>query len=148
MRTRSGFTIIELIIVLAIFAVAIAITLPFLGKFQQSETLNTISGDIVQMLRQTQNKAMTGQRDNDWGVHFSNNQYTQFSGSTYEDRNARLDLERSIPDAFTLGGATDIIFQKLRGGIATQRAIRINGPEGVTVQILINTAGGIFLEEL
>lgn len=149
MRSRPAFTAIELIVVLAIFVVAIAITLPFLGKFQQEETLTTVTQDIVQTLRRAQNKSMNGERGVAWGVALQEGAYIQFAGPSYSSgRIVRLDEKHTLQKTFTLYGPPEILFAKRTGYVGTEAVITLQGPERGLSNITVNAEGGISYESL
>ena len=145
--TRPGFTIIELIVVLAIFAITAATTLPFLGRFQQRETLTTISEDVTRALRTAQHKAMAGEHDAHWGVQFDRGAYILYAGPNYMNRMKQFDRRHAVPRTLTFVGADDINFAKKTGLPASGSGVlTLQPPEGNPSSITINDAGGIFLE--
>lgn len=143
--SRRGFTTIELLIVLAIFVLSVATTLPFLGVFREVETLSSISEDAVQTLRRAQARAMTGERERQWGVRFEDGRFVLFGGPSYEGRLAALDEVHNIPDAYAFSGLPEITFLSLRGTPREHGIVTVLHPEGGEKTIAVNAAGGIFL---
>ncbi len=56
----SGFTLIELLIVVAIITVMTILVMPLYGQFQNSQSLVEATSNLQSILRQTQNKALSG----------------------------------------------------------------------------------------
>lgn len=123
-------------------------TLPFLGSFQQRETVVTVTQDVVQSLRRSQNRAMSGNRGEAWGVYFEEHGYSEFAGSQYDDRIEGLTRDRTLPKSITILGSKDVIFSPLLGTVDRDHEITISTPEAGTYTITINRAGGIFLGDL
>lgn len=145
---RPGFTIIELIIVIAIFAITAATTLPFLGRFQQRETLSTITDDVTRALRTAQHKAMSGEQDTQWGVRFEPATYILYAGKSYKNRLQQFDRRRGVPRTLIFSGEQEINFAKRTGAPVFGSGILVlRPPEGEPSFISINAAGGIFTEK-
>lgn len=142
---RPAFTIIELIIVLAIFAIAAATTLPFLGRFQQSESLLTITQDVTHALRTAQQKAMAGEYGSNWGVRFENGAYILYAGPNFQERQKQFDRRHGTPRTLHFIGNHDVNFQEGTGVPTSGTGVLLlQPPEGTGSHITINTVGGIF----
>ena len=122
---RPAFTAIELILVLSIFVITAGMTLPFLGKFQTSETLETHGQDIVQTLRRAQHRAGSGQRDKAWGVYFTSGQYVLYAGNSYVGRDSVFDEKHKVASAYSFSGSGELTFHKLTGAAMTGGTIII-----------------------
>lgn len=142
---RSGFTMIELIIVITIFVITAGITLPFVGNFQQIETIEMLRQDLVQTLRMAQNRAMTRQNDIKWGVRFEPDSYTLFAGPSFEERIEGMDYKHILKGGFVLSGTETIIFYA-DGTPNSPRTLTLSHTETGNVQIDVNAVGGIFLQ--
>ncbi|MFH1536801.1 MAG: prepilin-type N-terminal cleavage/methylation domain-containing protein, partial [Patescibacteria group bacterium] len=68
---NKGVSLVELLLVVALIAIIASLSVPFYRSFQIEEQLDTASKDILQVLREAQNKSITAQEDSVWGVHFS-----------------------------------------------------------------------------
>ena len=143
---RSGFTVIELIVVVAIFVITVSVAFPFLGKFQRSETLETLGQDVVQVLRRAQHRAITGERDRAWGVSFQAGSYILFAGTSYATRDMAFDEQHTVVGAFTFSGASEITFEKFSGRASTAGTVTIAHSGGETRSVNVNSAGAIFLQ--
>jgi prepilin-type N-terminal cleavage/methylation domain-containing protein len=140
---RPGFTALELIVVLAIFALASATVLPFVGRFQQSQTIKTHTQNVVQVLRRAQNRAMLGERDSAWGVKFQTGAYILYAGSHYVGRNFRFDETHAIASAFSFGGFSEVTFTKGLGTPVAAGTLTITHANGQFQPITIGSGGSI-----
>jgi len=126
-----GFTLLEIIITISLLAIIVtAIMASYLG-YQKNVELNTAAKEIVENLRDAQNRAITGEGNLKWGIHFENPAtgdpfYARFSGPSYvtpdEIFYLPIYLQFNTPSQ---GNSLDIIFDKLKGTIATDQTIVI-----------------------
>lgn len=118
-KDNRGFTILELIVTMGIFAIIASLTTINLSNSQRIASLSSITTTLVTDLKQQQTKAMTGDTEgrgynSKYGIHFDNNQYVLFYGDTYDFANSSnfiVPLEGSY--SFTTIG--EIIFSKISG---------------------------------
>lgn len=77
-KTNSGFTLVELIVVLAIFGLGVALTIPAFGSFLQSSRLNGETNQISGTLRAARRAAVTKNINTVFVIDMTNNQYFYF----------------------------------------------------------------------
>jgi len=99
---KKGFTLIELIIVMAIFSLLIYLTSTSFIQIQKSRFLNDNVWQISVILRQAQNKAISGKSIAGdhlrFGVLFSENYYQEFATLTdFANRDESYDLITNLP---------------------------------------------------
>ena len=85
---QKGFTLIELIIVMVLFITIAAFVTTNLMEAQHHASISTTLTTLVADIKNQQSQAMTGENSqgsspNYYGIHFSTNSYTLFSGSSY-----------------------------------------------------------------
>lgn len=152
---KNGFTLLEVILVLAILATVSAIGFSYLGGFKSGADLDETTNQVVGKLRETQQKAMAGEDNKKWGVHFYNDNtdatlsyYEIFSGNDYAGgtivekiylTSLAVDARFDTPPA---GQSVDIIFSKITGAPASAQNIVIS-LQGVIKTINIETSGRI-----
>lgn len=141
---RPAFTVLELIVVLSVFAIVVAVTLPFLGRFQQRQTLHSVTQDVMQTLRRAQHKSMIGEGDAPWGVWLGTGFTVLYAGQGYGERNVRLDERHTVARTFRFGGARDVRFAPVSGmRISSGDTITISHPEAGESAIGVNEAGAV-----
>ena len=77
----SGFTLIELILVVAIISILALLSGTSLVSFLASNNLEVAGDKIVGAIRKAQSYAMDGKNNTTWGVCMSGNNLLLFSGS-------------------------------------------------------------------
>ncbi|KKT82401.1 MAG: hypothetical protein UW81_C0042G0002 [Candidatus Giovannonibacteria bacterium GW2011_GWC2_44_9] len=138
---EKGFSLLELIISLAIIALLGSLAGLGLVNYQRSIAADAAAREIVGQLRLTQRKAVSGE-DGDlngqgdaWGVRFSNSSddtYQVFYGAVYNSASTTATVYLPSSAKFTdptEGNIKDIIFTKL-SGTSTPATIFISLPDG------------------
>lgn len=155
---QNGFTLLEVILVLAILAVISTIGFSYLGGFKSGADIEETANQIVGKLRETQNKAMAGEDNKKWGIHFYNDNadatlsyYEIFSGNDYAGGTVieKIYLSSLAADARfdtpSAGQSIDIIFSKITGVPPSAQNIVIS-LQGATKTISVETSGRIKIQ--
>jgi prepilin-type N-terminal cleavage/methylation domain-containing protein len=141
---QKGFTLIELIIVLTISAILFSIVGSLsVAAFPRTQ-LSIESAIVLQTVRRAQSKAITGTKDETWGVKFNASQMVLFAGDTYAARVTALDQAHSFPEDLVLSGLTEVLFSARTGTPSTTGDIVLTqGSTGKTITLNLNAAGKI-----
>jgi len=133
MRTKRGFTLIELVVVISIILILLGFITISLARSQQTASLTSVGEILSADLKQQQLKSMVGDTEgrettDAYGVHFDSNRYVLFHGtySSLETSNFNIDLDDNMQ--FNSPGY-EVIFAKKSG--------EITGP--VTIELQDNT---------
>lgn len=150
----SGFSLLELLIVIAIVAVIMAVGAGSYRNFSKTVELSTVTQEIGADLRQMQSKAMIGEEGYKWGVHFVNgtpdDYYLLFStsassyatdGTSTTTATTTLSNNISFSDP-ALGLTKDIIFSKISG--TTTASTIVVTSEGTSATTTISAIGTIY----
>lgn len=99
-----GFTLIELILVIAIISIVATLSVPFIQIFQTSSDFYTHVDTITKTLRKARHLAVTGKNGSDWGVYFDNieKKIILFKGNNFAARDTNYDLEEKYADIFSV----------------------------------------------
>jgi prepilin-type N-terminal cleavage/methylation domain-containing protein len=144
-RRRSGFTVLEVLIVIAIASLMMTAAIPFVGRFQQSETVQSLAEDIVHTLVRAQNRAMTGDGRMRWGVRFLSGSYVMYAGNSYTTRLTARDETHALSIDPSVSGRREYTFETVFGRPVQSGSLIISHAQGGTITIDINGHGGIFI---
>jgi prepilin-type N-terminal cleavage/methylation domain-containing protein len=114
-KASGGFSIIEILVVLGIFAILFAISTSVYGSLKVQNNLSMALGSTVEALRYAENKARAGEQDSSWGVKIATNQITVFSGTNFAGRNSDNDQTVNFPGGVSASGISEIVFDKITG---------------------------------
>lgn len=126
---RAGFTLIEIIMVLAIGIILIAIGTYWYNSAKINSTLTTTTDSIVSALEQAKTNAISGKNGQSYGVTFATTTYISFSGSSYnvsDPNNISHPVDSTLYLSNTLSSSTGvIIFARLTGSANATGTINI-----------------------
>ena len=128
---------------IGIFAAVMGTTLPFLGSFRETETLETEVQSMVHTLRRAQSRAANGRRDTSWGVQITSDTYVMFAGNSYASRNTALDETQELTLAYTSTGSGEVVFTYQEGTPVKPATFVLYNPSAGTGTITVNGGGGI-----
>lgn len=119
-KNNRGFTMVEMLTVVGIVVIIAAVALPYGSIFLAQSRLQETTLNIVDALRRTQSRSMSGMGGEPWGVHFANTEITLFKGTSYDSgdyENEIIDLpEISQINTISLnGGGDNVIFNRVIG---------------------------------
>jgi prepilin-type N-terminal cleavage/methylation domain-containing protein len=118
-RSRA-FTLIEILIVMAIMAIVITTTLTTLVSFNRRELLNKDVDTIVSITGQARSQTLASKNGATYGVHLSSTTVILFAGTSYISTASSNQLfplrSRSLTVTPSLnGGGSDVMFKRLTG---------------------------------
>lgn len=141
----KGFTLMELLIVVAIMVILAAVTLPIYNSFFTLAVLDSVKVEIIQNIRLAQTKALAQENDSSFGLYFEATQYTLFQGSSYSARVLSLDRIFAMPANINLSNLLEITFAKKTGLPSVSGSLILtNTANNSTETIVINAAGAIY----
>ncbi len=140
-KSFSGFTLIEIILVIAIMAIISVSAAPFLSRFLTQNRLEVSTDKVISTIRKTQSYAMSGKDNSIWGFCKSGNNIRLFKGSCATPAyNEDFDLSK-----VTISGLTEVVFTGMsgkRGEPNTPVTVTIANDIGSNT-VSINYAGGL-----
>lgn len=131
----KGFSLIEMIIVIAIIAIIAAVSLFNLTRSKNRTTLDSTTRQISALLREAQNRSMSQDSGNTWGVHFENSTnttpfyslfYNSYGASTTIGRYTLPNLVRYSTSSLGQGSSTEITFMQISGFPSASTSITLN----------------------
>ncbi|MEK7460538.1 MAG: type II secretion system protein [Patescibacteria group bacterium] len=153
MKASRGFSLLELLIVIAIVVTLAVVGSGMYRNFGKTVELSSTSQTIAADLRHMQSKAMTGEGGFKWGGHFVNgtpdDYYVLFStsGTTYADGTTVSVATTTLSKSITFSDPTDanfkdIIFNKISGTTTATTVVIIS--ESLTQTVNISSVGAIY----
>ncbi|OGC38607.1 hypothetical protein A2V54_02000 [candidate division WWE3 bacterium RBG_19FT_COMBO_53_11] len=140
--TRGGFTILEILLSIAVIGILSGILIPVSRSFQLINDLDVAANTTVQTLRRAQllSQAMDG--DTSWGVRVQSGNITLFKGASYASRDPAFDETFSSPSV-TVSGLQEVVFSKFLGTPQTTGTLVLTSANNEVREIVINGKGRI-----
>jgi Tfp pilus assembly protein FimT len=116
-KKYSGFTILELMIVIGLMVIFGVLTLPYGMNFYRSRSVEEQSRTMSNVLSRAQSHAITGKGDSSWGVKLFHDEgyYTFFKGESYDEREVTYDQVFKTESGTETEGISEIVFEKNTG---------------------------------
>lgn len=166
LNNTRGFSLIELILVIALLSIILGITTVTLFRPVAKANLNTVSTNIFSLLREAQNQAINTDtsgdpQSNEYGIHFETDSYTLFKGSTYISNDSsnfvvttknNISISPSLPCPAPPGDCNNVVFEKISGevlGFVPANNTVCVTETGTNKQVLLNVnfVGGISVQD-
>ncbi len=142
MILAKGFTLLEVLLSVAILGVVAGISLPVMASFNGRNDLDVTTQSIVMQLRRAGTYSRGANNDNQWGVHIQSGGATLFQGTAYASRDTAYDETTTFPSSFSVSGTSDVVFNKVDGSPASSGSITLtNTNSNETRTITFNAKG-------
>ena len=148
-KHSKGFTLIEVLLVIAILSVVGALGAGFYRNFSKGVTLHATTKNVIFDLRNARSKAMIGEDGVRWGIHFvngSSDYYELFSTLTdYAEGLVKTTVVFQGGILFTSpseGESFDVLFERI-SGVSTPETVVVES-EDDNRTITITTIGNVY----
>ncbi len=115
----SGFTLIEILVSVAVMVIIVLVVVGGLRSFRQSADLNRAADGVMASLRDGRLRTIESKDASIWGVHVESSRVTLFKGVTFSEGaadNAIFNLPSAVTLSWSLqGGGSDVKFNRIRG---------------------------------
>ena len=144
-NNRAGFTLVELIVSVAIIAIISGFSFSGYKIFQSKNDIDTAKQTVVVSLRRAQLLSQSVNGDSKWGVRVEKGAAIIFKGETYATRDQLADEKYLMPDTISILGLSEITYTKLHGFPDAIGTITLSGPSD-SGSVTINSKGTIEYE--
>jgi len=138
---QKGFTIIELLLLIALLLILGTMTTAFTGRFLTQNAVENSTDQLVNELRKAQLNTMMGKSNSHWGVNYGSNAITLYKGNSYATRVTAVDEVFTVNVNILISGLTDINYWPTNGTPSATATITITDNKGSTNQIVVNNQG-------
>ncbi len=114
-KTEKGFTLVELLLSVALTFIIATITFPVGVSFYRSQMLEETTEGVLGALRRAQQLSQTGKDQTSFGVYMTSGSYTFFEGESYALRVSEEDEVYQVSPAVVFSGLGEIVFSVLDG---------------------------------
>lgn len=116
----SGFSLVEILVVLAIILLLSGVVIVSYRTFGRNINLGTVSQQIVVVLDDARSRTVASLNDSQYGVQFTNNTYTLFQGSAYNQAASGSEIHLlpngiEFGDITLSGGGNSVVFNRITG---------------------------------
>lgn len=139
----KGFTLLELIIVVAISFIIGITAVPFYSNFFTQNAVSNSTDQLVAELRKAQIYSITGKQGGSWGVNYNytngTGTITLFKGASYATRTTAFDENFFVYSPATVSGFTTVTYMHATGTPSAVQTITVldnNNSHLVTVNAL------------
>ena len=139
---KKGFSLIELIVVIGIFAIFASLTTSVYYDTRSHTNLELSTGSIVEAVRLAQSSAQSGKGDSKWGIKILSNQIVIFKGDSYNTRDTTADNFLELSGGINVSGLSEIVFNKVVGTTDTVGVIVLSS-NTESRNISVNTKGTV-----
>jgi type IV fimbrial biogenesis protein FimT len=145
---QKGFTVIELLISIAVIGIITVIVVPQFTKIRENQVLKAAGEDVLSSLNKARSQTLASLDSSEYGVRFEANQVIIFKGTTYsavspDNVVVSVTSPASITNV-TLGGVSgttgNLYFNRIYGAPSTSGTITIS-TSSFTKTITISASG-------
>lgn len=147
MMRKTGFTLVEVIVVIALITILVLMSAAITGRAFANHQLELAEDELIEVLRRAQLRTIYGESDDQWSVRIDSNAYTLFKGTSYGSRDTSYDEVHTLSDqlSITNSGGNTIRFDFGDGDASSGAQTLTITDENTnrTTAILINAIGTI-----
>lgn len=118
-----GYSLIEVIMVMAIISVVTGMTVPLYRAYQIRSDLNIATEQATQGIGRARFLAQGGEENDSWGFYVPAG--ILFKGSSYAARDATYDETYPMPSTITFSGLTEVWYEKITGNPSATGAVTL-----------------------
>jgi prepilin-type N-terminal cleavage/methylation domain-containing protein len=146
-RSTRGFTLVELLVVLAIGTMLLSLTLPVGLRFYQTQVVDEATTDMVLDLRRASAEARAGRGGTAFGVRYFSDRYVTFVGDSYETRDSLRERIVTLPASGVITASPEeFVFAHFSGVVNATGTVTLS-LFGVTRVVAVGELGAVSVVE-
>lgn len=138
---QRGFSLIEMVLSVAIIGLLTGITLPVYQSFLTRNDLDITSQQVAETFRRAQVYARGSKSDSVWSVEVQSSAVTLFKGTSFGSRDTAFDEVISLPANITASGTSEVQFAVLTALPNTAASVTLTTNVSDTKTITVNAEG-------
>jgi len=128
---KKGFTVIELLIVIAVLGIILSIVLPQFSKIKENQVLKNGVADVLSSINKARSQTLSSLNSSEYGVHFQSDRVIIFKGTSFDsgagdNETINIISPATISTITILGGGEDIYFNRLSGTPSTTGSVVVS----------------------
>lgn len=143
MRYEKGFTLLEILLSVALMAVFAAVSMTVYQAFQERNELDIAAVTTTQTLRRAQMLSQAVDGDTNWGVKIQSGSITLFKGTSFASRDSSYDEVFDVPTNIIPSGVSEIVYAKFTGLPQSTGTITFTSSTNEVRNITINSKGTV-----
>lgn len=149
-KTNKGFTVVELLTVVAILAVLGALSLAAFSRFKERQALDVNTQIVAEALREARSKTLDSLEASSYGVHLASSTVSVFKGTSFspsDPLNEERDLALPVIVASTTLSSSGVYFHRLTGAASEEGSvfIGVRGKSQPVKEIIIESTGLVYV---
>jgi len=143
-----GFTLLEILMTIAIFTIITVIIVAPLSDFRASRVLDAGVEDVVTILNEARIDTLSSKNNSQYGVHFESTRMVLFKGTTFvepdsNNKEVLFDSALEMPSILLNGSGVDVVFERLSGSTNQYGTIvlRVKNNPSTSITITIEQTG-------
>lgn len=141
MGPPRGFTLMEVVLTMAVLVILTGLSIPLYQAFQVKNDLAVSEEMIVQALRRAQMLSQGVDGDTTWGVSVASGSVVLFQGTSYASRDASFDETYDMSGSITPSGVSEVVFAAFTGSPQTTGTMTLTSSNNETQTVTINAKG-------
>ena len=147
-RGRAGFTMAEVMVGIAVIGSLFTLAIPFFLSYYQAAAVRSASQQVIALLNQGRELAIQSNSTQGVCVNLPSNTQMRFiqngcAGTVWTGPGTDAAGNINLPQGFTLGPATDVVFDYLGAAQPAVTYTMTNASSGTTLTIRVTVSGQV-----
>ncbi len=140
---EHGFTLLEVLLSLALMSAIVGVSAPIYQSFQVKNDLDLAANAVAAGFRRAQILSLASDGDSSWGVHIAAGSITIFKGASYAGRDSAYDETTVVPGTITPTGLGDAVFARVTGASGAAGTVTLTASTGQVRTVALSAKGTV-----